>query len=335
MLGSASLHILANNYQPLKWALALPRVYVRIMRNLINSNLLATLLFFGGAFNAPAHNQASDHKIINLADDFYSVYQSSRDFSPEKRTELFSEHFTSKFGPFYTDKDFIKSIESFSEIEEIFLLKNEILSKNLKGSMELFTKAFPDFKTETPIYILHSLGRFNGATRDLNNKSYLMFGVDMMAKYHIWKDDTPFFHHELFHVYHENYFQCKKELWCSLWTEGLATYVSHQLNSSANNNELMLNIPENMIENVHSRLLYSLTDLKSKFYSKEPEENSSFFNFRKDETNLPYRRGYYLGYILAQKIGKNYSIAELAKMDKKTVEQLLSKELDLFIEQEG
>jgi len=201
--------------------------------------------------------------------------------------------------------------------------------------MESFITTFSDFKSETPIYILHSLGRFNGATRDLNGKSYLMFGVDFMAKYHGWENDTPFFHHELFHVHHENFFQCNDELWCSLWTEGLATYVSHQLNSSASNDELMLNIPENMIKNIRSKLLYSLTDLKAKFYSKESETYSSFFNFRKDETSLPYRRGYYLGYILAQEIGKKYNIEELAKMEKNTVERLLLKELDSIIESEG
>jgi len=305
------------------------------MRNFSKINLLITLVFGVLSFKTPAHSQPHDYTVINLADDFYSVYQSSKNVSSEKRTELFTQHFTSQFAPFYNNKDFVKSIESFSEIEEVYLLKNKLLSKKLNGSMESFITTFPDFKSETPIYILHSLGRFNGATRDLNGKSYLMFGMDFMAKYHSWQNDTPFFHHELFHVHHENFFQCNDELWCSLWAEGLATYVSHQLNSSASNDELMLNIPENMIENIHSKLLYSLTDLKTKFYSKESEVYSSFFNFRKDATNLPYRRGYYLGYLLAQEIGKNYSIEELAKMEKNTVELLLLKELDSFIESEG
>jgi hypothetical protein len=306
-----------------------------MMRISSKINILTTLVFGLLSFNTLAHNQPNEYKVINLADDFYSVYQSSKNLSSEKRAELFSQHFTSQFDLFYSNKNFIKSIENFSEIEEVYLLKNKLLSKNLNGSMESFITTFADFKSETPIYILHSLGRFNGATRDLNGKSYLMFGVDQMAKYHDWENDTPFFHHELFHVYHENFFQCNDELWCSLWTEGLATYVSHQLNSSASNDELMLNIPENMIKNVRSRLLYSLTDLKAKFYSKEPEIYSSFFNFRNDETSLPYRRGYYFGYILAQGIGKNHSIEELAKMDKKTVELLLLKELGSLIESEG
>ncbi|MBB1302283.1 MAG: DUF2268 domain-containing putative Zn-dependent protease [Pseudoalteromonas rhizosphaerae] len=328
----ASIKIKTSNFAG---SLTLLRLFIRIMRNFSKIHLLTILVFGILSFKTLAHDQPGAYEIINLADDFYSVYQSSKKLSPEKRAERFSQYFTTQFEPFYSNKNFVKSIESFSEIEKVYLLKSNQLSKDLNGSMKSFIATFADFKSETPIYILHSLGRFNGATRDLKGKSYLMFGVDLMAKYHNWNNDTPFFHHELFHVYHENFFQCNDELWCSLWTEGLATYVSHQLNSSASNDELMLNIPDSMIKNVRSRLLYSLTDLKRKFYSKNPEIYSSFFNFRKDETNLPYRRGYYLGYILVKEIGKDYSIEELAKMEKKTVELLLLKELDSFIESEG
>ena len=297
--------------------------------------LLLSIFIFGVlSFNALANKQSADFEVINLADDFYTLYQSSKTLTAENRAEQFSQHFTSQFAPFYSDKSFVKAIESFSGIEEVYFSKNRRLSKELNSSLESFIATFPDFKSETPIYILHSLGRFNGATRELNGKTYLMFGVDLMAKYHTWKNDTPFFHHELFHVYHEKLFQCKDELWCSIWTEGLATYVSHKLTPSASDDELMLNIPSNLVKKIRARHLDSFVDLKKKFYSKKTEIYSSFFNFAKDETKLPYRRGYYLGYILAKEIGKNYSLEQLAKMDKKTVESLLLKELDLLIKAE-
>ncbi|TMP41592.1 MULTISPECIES: DUF5700 domain-containing putative Zn-dependent protease [unclassified Pseudoalteromonas] len=297
--------------------------------------LLLSIFIFGVlSFNALANKQSADFEVINLADDFYTLYQSSKTLTAENRAEQFSQHFTSQFAPFYSDKSFVKAIEGFSGIEEVYFSKNRRLSKELNSSMESFIATFPDFKSEIPIYILHSLGRFNGATRELNGKTYLMFGVDLMAKYHTWKNDTPFFHHELFHVYHEKLFQCKDELWCSIWTEGLATYVSHKLTPSASDDELMLNIPSNLVKKIRARHLDSFVDLKKKFYSKKTEIYSSFFNFAKDETKLPYRRGYYLGYILAKEIGKNYSLEQLAKMDKKTVESLLLKELDLLIKAE-
>jgi hypothetical protein len=301
------------------------------------SKFLLLTSFISGvlSFKSFANDQSADFEVINIADDFYTLYQSSKTSTEEKRAEQFSKYFTSQFAPFYSDKSFVKAIEGFSLIEVGYLSKNKRLSKDLNSSMESFIAIFPDFKSETPIYILHSLGRFNGATRELNGKSYLMFGVDLMAKYHTWQNDTPFFHHELFHVYHEKLFQCKDELWCSIWTEGLATYVSHKLSPSATDDELMLNIPSNLVKKIRSRQLDSLVDLKKKFYSKKTETYSSFFNFAKDETKLPYRRGYYLGYILAKQIGKNYSLEQLAKMDKKTVESLLLKELDSLIEAEG
>ncbi|RJF36890.1 DUF5700 domain-containing putative Zn-dependent protease [Pseudoalteromonas gelatinilytica] len=305
------------------------------MQKLSKFLLLSSLISGVLSFKTHANNQPADFEVINLADDFYTLYQSSKTLTAENRAEQFSQHFTSQFAPFYSDKSFVKAIEGFNEIEDVYLSKNRRLSKDLNSSMESFIATFPEFKSETSIYILHSLGRFNGATRELNGKSYLMFGVDLMAKYHTWKNDTPFFHHELFHVYHEKLFHCKDELWCSIWTEGLATYVSYKLTPSATDDELMLNIPSNLVKKIRSRQLDSLVDLKKKFYSKKTETYSSFFNFAKDETKLPSRRGYYLGYILAKQIGKNYSLEQLAKMDKKTVESLLLKELDSLIEAEG
>ncbi|RZF93768.1 hypothetical protein EXT42_04880 [Pseudoalteromonas sp. CO302Y] len=302
------------------------------MQKFSKALLLSSLISGVLSFKTFAIDQSDDFDVINLADDFYTLYQSSKTLTAEKRAEQFSQHFTSQFASFYSDKSFVKAIEGFSSIEGVYLSKNKRLSKDLNSSMESFIDTFPDFKSETPIYILHSLGRFNGATRELSGKTYLMFGVDLMAKYHTWKNDTPFFHHELFHVYHEKLFQCKDELWCSIWTEGLATYVSHKLTPAASDDELMLNIPSNLVKKIRTRKLDSLVDLKKKFYSKKPEIYSSFFNFAKDETKLPYRRGYYLGYILAKEIGKNYSLEQLAKMDKKTVESLLQKGLDSLIE---
>ena len=119
------------------------------MRSFSKINLLTTLVFGLLSFKTLAHNQPDEYKIINLADDFYSVYLSSKKLSPEKRTELFLQHFTSQFEPFYSDKNFVKSIESFSEIEEVYLLKSKLLSKNLNGSMESFITTFADFKSET------------------------------------------------------------------------------------------------------------------------------------------------------------------------------------------
>jgi hypothetical protein len=304
------------------------------MQKLSKFLLLSSLISGVLSFKTLANKQSADFEVINLADDFYTLYQSSKTLTAESRAEQFSHHFTSQFAPFYSDKSFVKAIKGFSGVEEVYLSKNSRLSKDLNTSMESFIATFPDFKSETPIYILHSLGRFNGATRELNGKSYLMFGVDLMAKYHIWKNDTPFFHHELFHVYHEKLFHCKDELWCSIWTEGLVTYVSYKLTPSASDDELMLNIPSNLVKKIRSRQLDSLVDLKKKFYSKKPEIYSSFFNFAKDETKLPYRRGYYLGFILAKEIGKNYSLEQLAKMDKQTVKSLLLKELNLLIKAE-
>ena len=102
--------------------------------------LLLSIFIFGVlSFNALANKQSADFEVINLADDFYTLYQSSKTLTAENRAEQFSQHFTSQFAPFYSDKSFVKAIEGFSGIEEVYFSKNRRLSKELNN---FFKRAF-------------------------------------------------------------------------------------------------------------------------------------------------------------------------------------------------
>ena len=294
--------------------------------------------------SAPLNNVKLQGSIINIADDFVLLYESTKEF-PEKQREAYVAEALSKIFPdYYSDqrikkinpKDSLSSrvgsvVKNFKSIETNYKQKEKALSKGLNQSLTSFYKTFPDFEIDRPIYIMHSLGEFNGATRKYAGKYYLLFGVDLMAKLHKWEDDNPFFHHELFHVYHEKKFDCEKPLWCGVWTEGLATYVSEVLNPSTNFDNMMLNFPENMANDTQQQLKAALSDVKLKFNSTESKDYSAYFNFRKDETGLPVRRGYYLGYLLAKSLGKQFDVNTLATMKENQVKALLEKEIDKLI----
>jgi hypothetical protein len=49
----------------------------------------------------------------------------------------------------------------------------------------------------------------------------LVFGADVMVSAHDYGDEEPFLHHQLFHVYHQQFFPECDQVWCGLWTEGL------------------------------------------------------------------------------------------------------------------
>ncbi|WP_448569742.1 hypothetical protein [Thalassotalea ganghwensis] len=289
----------------------------------IQLSLLLTLSFTVTVF-------ANDEPIINLADDYYALFEQTHDMPLAERSNAFADYFNQQFAPFYRDKAFNKSLEQFESIKESYLAKEKRLTGQLDQSMASFLTSFSDFKSDRPIYIVHSLGQFNGATRELDGKPYLLFGIDVMVRFHQWQDDTPFFHHELFHVYHEKFFECGDALWCSLWSEGLATYVSHQLNTAASEDELMLNIPNGLAADTKANLLLALSDLKAKLFSTDEEHYKAYFNFKADETGLPPRRGYYLGYLIAQELGKKYSLQALAKMNAKQLRPIIIKAIDLL-----
>ncbi|WP_444897571.1 hypothetical protein [Microbulbifer sp. SSSA005] len=283
--------------------------------------------------------------VNNLADDFYDLYNSSEGMDDEARAFLIAKELSDRFPEYYKDGGEIEeggkyslknrvfsAVSNFPDIEIKYLSKERSLNISLEDNLKSFSNTFSDMAMDVPIYMLHSFGEFNGTYRKLDGQGYLMFGLDMMAEYHSWEVDSSFFHHELFHVYHEKYFSGCEQLWCDIWTEGLATYISHELNPSADYNELMLNIPAGMVPDIDARLLFALNDLKVKFHSEDPAIKSSFNNFAADDTGLPVRRGYYLGYILSKSLGEKYSYVELARMSNGQVERLLLSELNKLIQ---
>jgi hypothetical protein len=87
-----------------------------------------------------------------------------------------------------------------------------------------------------------------------------------MVRYHGKGNESAFFHHELFHTYHEPVLEaCEGDdapIWVSLWTEGLATYVSKAMNPQANDVELLLDFPSGMAERTRKVLPASFAHLE-------------------------------------------------------------------------
>jgi hypothetical protein len=112
------------------------------------------------------------------------------------------------------------------------------LNDSLEGDLPLylndFQKAFPDFGCQNPIYLLVSLGAFDGGVRSVNDSPALLFGVDVIARIHSQDELGALFDHELFHMYHRQITGMGggrgDPLYRALWEEGLATYVSGVLN---------------------------------------------------------------------------------------------------------
>ncbi len=94
-----------------------------------------------------------------------------------------------------------KSLEGVPAIEASMRELSQRLSAELPAELDAFRKTFPRFQCSTPVYFLYSAGAFDGATRDVNGKTALMFGLDVIAR--LKEELSPLVVHELFHVYHE------------------------------------------------------------------------------------------------------------------------------------
>ena len=193
-----------------------------------------------------------------------------------------------------------------------------------------FLHAFPDFNgSRVRIYLMCSLFRFDGKVPS-NNPRLLMLGIDGIAKFHgTGARLSVILSHELFHLYH---FQVNPmpadpdelPLYRLVWQEGLATYVSQQLNPGSSLADALLD-PRlagegpRYVQTVTRQLLLDLD-------STDDLTAATYLSFRRAGP-VPARMGYLIGYDVARSLGKTKSLHELALLRGPFLRHLMLKEL--------
>lgn len=304
--------------------------------------LLFTVSLF--AFSALSHAAdtvpaplAKTPQVRNIAPAFGDFWDRTRDLPMPQRVAEFKKQVAAQFPEFYgieryagrrtqaeQDKRIERAIENFPAMRSEYARKAQQFEAELPRYMASFRTRFPDYRQTTDIYVLHSLGEMDGGPREFGGRAYLVFGVDGMVQYHGSGNEAAFFHHELFHTYHKAMLgDCEDErIWSYLWREGLATYVAKVLNPGANDRELLLDFPEGMAVRTRANLAASLKQLEQVLDSEDSAMGAELFQVRADAvTGLPIRRGYYLGYLVAQEAATSRSVGELAKLDCRTARE--------------
>jgi hypothetical protein len=296
-----------------------------MMRQLVQSALL---------FCAAACAQAGDAPSVhNIAQSFADFYDANKDKPDAEQLAAFRKDVASGYPAFYgverykgemtqaqKDQHILKTIKAFPAIREDYLRKTQQFETELPRYIASFRAWFPDFQPSRDTWILHSLGEMDGGTRTLDGKDVLIFGIDGMVRYHGKGNESAFFHHELFHTYHDKAMAgCNGDevpMWAMLWQEGLATYVSHAMNPEANDTELLLAFPDNMAARTRKVLPAAFADLEKVLDTRDTAVYRNLFTTGGKATDaLPPRRGYYLGYLVAREAARQHSVQELAKLD--------------------
>lgn len=194
----------------------------------------------------------------------------------------------------------------------------EALVVGLPRHRQSFEDTFGAFAKPTTVYLTSSLGSFDGGTRTIEGQPALLFGVDGIAFFHPPEHDlAPLVHHELFHIHHGFELEAagadpnEPTVGATLWIEGLATFVSHELNPDASWSEVLLS--EDMIQNTDAQLAALATELADNLHSTNESLIADYFIGGSGE-RVPDRCGYYIGLRVAERLRANHSLTQLATL---------------------
>jgi len=196
------------------------------------------------------------------------------------------------------------------------------LGDAFRGVAARFTKAFPDFRCDFPVYATETFDFMDGAGRQVGGRPSLVFGVDTIAR--SWTPEAlpVFLSHELFHRYN---FQAagfsddlgeRDLIWRAMWAEGLATYVSARLNPSRPLNDALM-FPKDLEARAKPFVPQMAAELLAKADQVDPKTFAKFFeggNLDAQRLGWPVRSGYYIGYLVAEDLGRRRSLRALAHM---------------------
>lgn len=179
-----------------------------------------------------------------------------------------------------------------------------------------FVRTFPRYSPVTTVYFTVSLFFFDGATRPVRGKTALLFGIDGIARFHPADANLKvFFDHELFHQYHDQVqpeLSADEALWTSLWQEGLATYVSQQMNPGATVSQALMS--SSLAADCEPKLPTMAAELLRNIDSTDPKEYAAFFYGNNGRADVPSRAGYYVGYRVVQELAGQRSLEQLAEL---------------------
>jgi hypothetical protein len=196
------------------------------------------------------------------------------------------------------------------------------LLRTLPRVIERFAAAFPDFRCDFPIHVAPTFGAMDGAGRIVDGRPALVLGPDTIARVESDEQLPVFVAHEFFHRHHARVAGFGDDLgerdliWRALWSEGLATYASAQLNPQRPLADAWL-LPRDLQERTEPLVPTLAAELLPALDRVDAQAFGLFFmggSARAKALARPYRTGYYMGYLVARRLGERYTLPELARL---------------------
>ncbi|MBS1986256.1 MAG: hypothetical protein JST16_19005 [Bdellovibrionales bacterium] len=225
----------------------------------------------------------------------------------------------------FREKQLREAFKVYSERYESIEASFRTFDSTLQVQIRRFHALFPDARFDLDIYAIPSALTFNGKGGSLASSpkiTIMAFGLDQITE---GEDDLDtLFSHELFHLYHasminvsEDRFNREGRMTLLLWMEGLATYVSGELNPYKSDAELLMN--EALGRQPKSELAW----LARAYLGVADERANDLPLYRKwfagsgesVTKDSPNRSGYLLGLHVVRHLAKTHSLNEMMHWD--------------------
>lgn len=283
----------------------------------------------------PSKAQSTEFSIVNTTPTFWKFWDAASGKAENERVQMFLDQVITPNRELYSatviggtafDGD-LKSKEAQAAASkyltnvETYIPRMRSISNEIEHDFAAYAKdfslTFPKYSPKTTIRFMMSLFSFDGGTRTIDKKTVLLFGIDGIARYHQPDESLKvFFDHELFHQYHDqidpDLTDDNAPIWTQLWEEGLATYVSRQMNAGSTEAQALMS--PGLAAQTQPLLPKIAKELLENADSTDKKEYATFFYGSNGRADLPPRCGYYVGYKIAEQLGNGRSLQQLAEM---------------------
>jgi hypothetical protein len=281
----------------------------------------------------PSAGDAAPH-LIDLMPAFWGFWARAEGKSPAGRIALLKDIALAPHREFYEKVVTIPSDERLGQFLETLSPAVPALRRidgefhaQLPGAYASFIATWPDLDRSLPIYVGPSLFTSSGQVRDLDGRTIVFYGLDVVAV--VLPDVTnhvPDIQHELFHAYHwqrnaaaaaagrQSFSETRTTpMYDDLWAEGLALHAVRRMNPDAPL-ALLLSSPE-LAEKGPAVLARVAGELRQRLDVTDLKEVGDYFFFRTSRKDLPPRIAYYVGLRLAEQVGRRLSMDEMIRLE--------------------
>jgi hypothetical protein len=295
------------------------------------------------AHAATASQPAPEPQVVNAMPAFWAFESELGSMkTPERIARLFRQKVIQPHWVVYSKSEFKKNITDEGITDYLKQTQPDLgamrslsarIGQQTSAASKRFAQAFPQFDGKASmIYYLPSFYRFDGQMTKVDGKNAILFGLDGIARYHGADADLGvLFSHELFHIHHARtspaLFADEEHtpVYIGIWIEGLATYVSEQLNPQASALQVLLD-DKALLERGIPRAGEIAGMILDRFDSAQPEDAGRFLSFG-DKGDIPGRSGYLIGYLVAKRLGAGRTLQELAALKGERLRSLVHEEV--------